>query len=269
MKNLIAGLFLASAMAVGVNAADNVVIPKGYTKLVFQDEFNKAGMPDTTKWVYEKGYIRNGEMQYYTARRRENCYTADGLLHIVALNDSARIDGEIRPVTSASIQTRGKHFWKYCYVEVRAKLPKCLGSWPAIWMMPEKSVYGSWPRSGEIDIMEHVGYDPDKVHFSVHSLKYNHMINTQFTSHTVMPGTDKEFHVYGLEWKEDSITWFIDGKPYYTVTNEKTGWEAWPFDQDFYLKLNQAFGGGWGGSQGVNLKELPQDYQIDYVRIYQ
>ena len=261
-------IFCAAAAATCLlgNAGENVIVPSGYTKMVFNDEFNEGEAPDASKWVYEHGHLRNGEMQYYTDRK-ENCYVKDGLLHIVARNDSAVVDGEARSVTSSSIETRGKHSWKYCYVEVRAKIPACLGSWPAIWMMPENDVYGDWPKSGEIDIMEHVGYEPEKVHYAVHSYKYNHQINTQ-KNHQVPRNVVGEFHTFAFEWKEDRLSWILDGEVMFTVEKDEDGWEAWPFDQNFHLKLNFAFGGGWGGQQGVNLKQLPQDYQIDYVRVF-
>ena len=128
------------AFCADASGKTEVIIPDGYSKVVFQDEFDTDGMPDNGKWGYEQGYVRNGELQYYAAARKENTYIKNGNLHIVARNDSAAIDGEMRPVSSASLTTQGKHSWRYCYVEVRAKLPSCLGSWPAIWMMPEKSV---------------------------------------------------------------------------------------------------------------------------------
>lgn len=265
-RKFVIGLLAASSLSA---MATDIIIPEGYGRLVFQDEFNCSGMPDTTKWGYEKGYLRNGEKQYYTVGRRENCYVEDGRLHIVARNDSAMVDGDVRPVTSTSLFTKGKHFWKYCYVEVRAKLPSCRGTWPAIWMMPEKSVYGRWPKSGEIDIMEHVGYAPEHVHYAAHSEKYNHVKGIQKNTHVDCGDAADRFHVYGLEWTEDEMTWILDGKRMFTVARDEDGWEAWPFDQEFYLILNLAFGGGWGGQQGIDLTKLPQVYEIDYVRVFQ
>ena len=215
-------------LAVCANAAGNseITIPEGYGRIVFQDEFDAEGMPDKSKWGYEHGYLRNGELQYYTVERKENAYIKDGNLHIVALNDSAVVDGEVRPVTSASLTTQGKHSWRYCYVEVRAKLPVCLGSWPAIWMMPEKSIYGNWPRSGEIDIMEHVGYAPENVHYAAHSEKYNHRKGVQKNSAVPCENVSGEYHVYAFEWKENSLTWILDGKPMFTLEKEAgADWE--------------------------------------------
>lgn len=240
-----------------------------FSKLVFEDDFEGTGVPDASRWNYEEGYLRNGEMQYYMVEREENCYRKDGFLHIVVLNDSALVDGEVRPVTSASIHTRGIAEWKYGKIEVRAKLPNCLGTWPAVWMMPAGDQYGEWPKSGEIDVMEHVGYEADKIHYAIHSEKYNHTKDNQ-KRHTVMcPTSYTDFHVYGLEWHEDRLEWYLDGVLQYTVEKTEEGWEAWPFDQPFYLILNSAFGGGWGGRNGVDVSSLPQEYIIDYVRVYQ
>lgn len=269
MKKLLAACLIGISCQPCPAEDKNVVFPEGYTKVVFQDEFDVDGLPDPTKWGYEQGYLRNGEKQYYTAKRKENCFVDGGSLRIVARNDSAFINGEVRPVTSASLLTKGKHYWKYGYVEVRAKLPSSLGTWPAIWMMPEESVYGQWPRSGEIDIMEHVGYAPENVHYAAHSEKYNHVRGIQKNYSVPCDAVDKQFHVYALEWTADSMTWILDGDRMFTVMKDEQGWEAWPFDQTFYLIINLAFGGGWGGQQGIDLNTLPQTYEIDYVRVFQ
>ncbi|MCD7972692.1 MAG: glycoside hydrolase family 16 protein [Candidatus Azobacteroides sp.] len=242
---------------------------QAFTTLVFEDDFNGEGLPDPSVWKYEEGYVRNGEKQYYTVARPENCYMKDGYLHLVIRNDSTFINGEIRPVTSASIHTQGKNEWKYCKVEVRAKLPASPGTWPAIWMMPAGNVYGDWPDSGEIDILEHVGYEPDKIHYAIHSDKYNHMKDNQKNHSVACPTCHTDFHIYGLEWHKDRIEWYLDGVKQFSVDKTEDGWEAWPYDQPFYLILNAAFGGGWGGREGIDLTRLPQTYIIDYVRIYQ
>lgn len=236
-------------------------------KLVWQDEFNGTGLPDDTKWNFEKGYVRNDELQYYASKRTENAVQRDGKLVITARNDNASLDGKIREITSASITT--KESWLYGRVEVRAKIPSCLGSWPAIWMMPKGNKYGSWPKSGEIDIMEHVGYDPNKVHFNLHSEKYNHTKGTQRSSSYQYTGPHNDYHIYAIEWFADHIDWYFDNTKTFTVNNDNAGWESWPFDQPFYLILNFAFGGSWGGLKGVDKTALPQEYLIDYVRIYQ
>ncbi len=245
---------------------DGVVIPEGCSKMVFSDEFNVPGSPDSTRWFFETGYVRNGEMQYYTDGANARC--EDGLLIIEARNDSVVIDGNVCPVTSASLQSR--HAWRYGYVEVRAKIPSFRGSWPAIWMMPQASVYGNWPRSGEIDIMEHVGYAPQNIHFAAHSQRYNHMRGVQRNHVEEAPEAVGSFHTYALRWTPERLTWIYDGRECFSLDREKNAdWTSWPFDSDFYLLLNLAVGGGWGGQEGVDLTALPQRYEIDYVRIFQ
>jgi beta-glucanase (GH16 family) len=259
-----------------------IPIPAGYTRLAFHDEFDGTGLPDPTKWSYEEGYLRNGEMQYYTAGRIENCFRSEGCLHIRTLNDSLLVKDAIIslwptvkkdtivPVTSASIHTRYKAAWKYCRVEVRAKLPLCSGTWPAIWMMPENDVHGYWPSSGEIDIMEHVGNDPNHVHFTLHSAKYNWMENNAPTYSVNCYNVNTQFHIFAMEWREGGIEFFVDGVRKYRVLKQYTDtWAEWPFEELFYLILNTGFGGGWGGRDGTDLKGLPQDYIIDYVRVFQ
>lgn len=261
------GITTATVMADTNPAEGDIPIPEGYTRLVFSDEFDTDGVPDPKKWNFEIGYIRNGEMQYYTP---DNATCRDGLLIIEARADSVTVDGQLCPVTSSSLTTSGKGAWKYGYVEVRAKLPASLGTWPAIWMMPQESCYGEWPRSGEIDILEHVGYDPSKIHFSSHTERFNHMRGTQRTHHTVAPEAVGDFHIYALKWTPDRLTWYYDGEEQYAIDRETdSDWTTWPFDIDYYLILNLAFGGGWGGAEGVDVSTLPQRYEIDYVRVFQ
>jgi beta-glucanase (GH16 family) len=237
-----------------------------FVQLVWHDEFNGSKLPDSTKWNYEKGYVRNQELQYYTCGRVENVYQENGFLNIIALNDSAWVDGSTRPITSASITTQGKGFWKYGRVEVRAKIASSLGSWPAIWMMPENSVYGGWPQSGEIDIMEHVGYAPDSIFFNVYAQEVR---NNRLMQKVYSENTASKFHVFALEWTENEMIWYLDENVVHTVTNERSGWEIWPFDEEFYLIINLAFGGVWGGMNGIDMASFPLKYMIDYVRVFQ
>lgn len=276
-----------------------VPIPEGYSKLVFHDEFNGTGLPDPNKWSYEEGYVRNGELQYYMIAREDNCFRKDGNLHIRVLNDSVFVKDallsqypdvrkdSVVPFTSASIHTKDKSSWTYCRVEMKAKLPLCKGTWPAIWMMPEKEYYPPyyWPSGGEIDIMEHVGYDPNKVHYTMHCDKENGANNAYHKS-TNIYNVNTEWHVYALEWHEDRMEWYLDGTLKFRIkkpTNKPTGdindenyinnpdalWRWWPYMHPFYLMVNSAWGGGWGGQQGIDISGLPQDYIIDYVRVFQ
>lgn len=237
-------------------------VPPGY-RLVWQDEFNYSGDPDPEKWGYSLGGNGwgNGEVQFYTDKR-SNSSVDKRILTIKAVNENGLW-------TSARLKTQYKADWTYGYVEVRAKLPKGVGTWPAIWMLPSYEAYGGWPRSGEIDIMEHVGFDPEVVHTTVHTLSYNHKIGTQKNHHEKIPGLTDGFHIYAILWDEEAIHWYIDGKPFYQFKNEHTSYAEWPFDKPFYLILNLAMGGSWGGQKGIdkNLKEA--SLEVDYVRVYQ
>ena len=165
-------------------------------------------------------------------------------------------------ITSGSINTKGKYDWTYCRVEARLKVPLGSGTWSAIWMMPAKSVYGYWPRSGEIDIMEYVGNDANKFNCATHFL------NGDRGGNKVIDNVD-DWHIIALEWHEDRLEWYCDGRLFYRTKNPETNWGDWPFDIPFYFMLNYAYGGGWGGRDGYDVSILPNEYLIDYVRIYQ
>jgi len=241
----------------------------GEWKLVWSDEFSVNGLPDTGKWSYEVGASGwgNDEKQYYSAGRAENARIENGMLIIEARRDN--FDGH--EYTSARLVSRDKGDWTYGRIEVRAKIPAGRGTWPAIWMMPTLSTYGngSWPDNGEIDIMEHVGYDPGVIHGSIHCHDYYHKIGTQKTATLNVPDCTFAFHVYKLEWSAEKIDIYVDDKLYFTFANEGTGWQVWPFDKDFFLILNIAIGGSWGGAQGIDNSIFPQQMVIDYVRVFQ
>jgi beta-glucanase (GH16 family) len=232
---------------------------------VFSDEFEYSGKPDPASWGYDLGASGwgNNELQDYTADL-ENASVENGLLTITA----RKSDGTSPRYTSARLVTKNKGDLLYGRVEVRAKLPAGRGTWPAIWMLPTDWEYGEWPRSGEIDIMEHVGYDPDVIHFSTHCLAYYFRINTQKTAEKKISSACTEFHVYRLDWTPETITGFIDDELIFTSTNEKKSWETWPFDKRFHLLLNIAVGGDWGGAKGVDETIFPASMQVDYVRFY-
>jgi beta-glucanase (GH16 family) len=226
-------------------------------KLVWSDEFDREGLPDVAKWSYDVGGSGwgNNELQYYTHDRPENARIEKGILHIEARKES----WEGKPYTSARLVTKGKGDWQYGKVEVRAKLPKGRGTWPAIWMLASTTPL-RWPDDGEIDIMEQVGFDPGIIHGTIHCKKYNHIIGTQKAATR---------HVYSFEWTRDKMTWAIDGKEYYTLPRLEGGYEAWPFDNQMHLLLNLAVGGNWGGQKGVDETIWPQSLEVDYVRVYQ
>ena len=237
-------------------------------QLVWADEFDYPRNPDPEKWNYEKGYIRNDELQYYTDRS-ENVRVEKGNLVIEARVDSLQKGEAIYPVTSASLVTKDKAEWQYGRVEVRAKIPSSLGTWPAIWMLGTNIEEVGWPASGEIDIMEHVGFDPEKIHTNIHTKAYNHAIGTNKGQATEITQPYADYHVYAVEWNENKIDFFIDQEKVFTFKNEQKGTAEWPFNQPFYLILNLAIGGAWGGQEGVDLSSLPQQFLIDYVRVYQ
>lgn len=240
-----------------------------YKKLVWADEFNYNEMPDSSKWSYENGYLRNKEMQYYTNARKQNAAVKNGYLTITAINDSLQIDTHVYPVTSASLITKGKKEWTYGRIEVRAKIPSSLGTWPAIWTLGSNIDTADWPACGEIDILEHVGYVPDTVHFNVHTEKFNHVKKTGKGIKIHYPAPYNNFHIYAIEWFKDHIDWYMDATKVFTYKNDGGGPAAWPFDKPQYLILNLAFGGAWGGSKGVDISSLPQKLLVDYVRVYQ
>ena len=241
---------------------------KGWTfeqKPFWFDEFNYSGLPDSTKWGYDIGANGwgNNELQYYT-NSINNAAVDNGLLTITARREKMK-DSEY---TSARLISKNKGDFLYGRFEVKARLPVGKGTWPAIWMLSTDWEYGGWPQSGEIDIMEHVGYDQDKIHMSVHTEAYYHSIGTQKTATKVVPGVSKDFHIYSIDWTPYSITGFIDGKEMFRFINEGTGFKAWPFDKRFHLLLNVAYGGFWGATKGIDPSALPQSMEIDYVRVY-
>ena len=231
-------------------------------ELVWSDEFEYSASPDPENWDYEIGHIRNHEMQYYTDKP-ENVRVKDGFCIITARNEGND------SITSASINTWGKRDFLYGRIEVRAQIPSALGSWPAIWMLGTSRDELGWPACGEIDIMEHVGYDPDFIHANIHTKSYNHAIGTNKGNRILVEDPWSEFHVYALEWFEDHMDFFVDDSLYFSFENDGAGNnDTWPFDKAHYLLINLAYGGSWGGNNGVDTSMLPLEYKIDYVRYY-
>lgn len=241
----------------------------GKYELVWSDEFNYSGLPDSKKWSYDtQGNASgwgNNEAQYYTSARLKNSEVKDGFLYINAIKE----DFEGKKYTSARLVTKSKGDWLYGKIEVRAKLPEGRGMWPAIWMLSTDWKYGGWPASGEIDIMENVGYDPYVIVASAHTKSYNHVQGTQKNAKTTIPDCYTEFHNYILEWDANEYRVYVDSNLYFTFKNEGTGFKVWPFDQRFHLLLNVAVGGNWGGQKGIDDTIFPRSMVVDYVRVYQ
>ena len=237
-------------------------------RLVFEENFDVPGLPNPDIWNHEIGGHGwgNGESQYYTDRS-VNSYVENGRLVIVAQKE----DFEGNHYTSAKLTTKGKFEWKYGRFEIRAKLPKGKGTWPAIWMMPADAKQVGWPRCGEIDIMEHVGKDENQIHVSLHTERYNHRLNTQRTHFEPLDDVCHQFHTYAMEWEDGIITFFYDEKPVQTWRRGENGTDpgegGWPFDKPFYLILNVALGGFWGGE--IDDSILPCTMEIESVKVYQ
>lgn len=249
-------------------------------ELVWSDEFDRAGKPDATKWSYERGYVRNHEAQYYTDRL-ENAHVTDGMLVIAARrervkneqhkkgSDNWRFRPESSTYTSASLHTSGTASWTYGRVEVRAKLPTGRGVWPAIWMLGTNIDDVGWPACGEMDLMEFVGFEPDRIHANIHVQAYNHAAGTGKGASIERAGVSADFHTYRLDWYPDRLEFYCDDEKYFTFHKESDESRVWPFDQPQYLILNLAVGGAWGGKQGIDDAIFPAKYYIDYVRVYQ
>jgi beta-glucanase (GH16 family) len=237
--------------------------------LVWSDEFDRAGLPDSTKWTYETGGNGwgNNEKQFYTSRRPENARVENGKLIIEARKEAYQGNN----YSSARLTTKGKQTWQYGRIEARAKLPKGVGTWPAIWMLGANLSRVGWPLGGEIDIMEHVGYDEGVVHGTIHSEAYNHVKKTEKGGSIPVQDVTTDFHTYAIDWNADQIDFYVDDKKYYSVQKATLGNSAaqWPFDQPFYLLLNLAVGGNWGGQKGIDETIWPQRIEVDYVRVYQ
>lgn len=252
-------------------------------ELVWFDEFEGTGAPDASKWNFETqgpGWVNN-ELQAYVGSRSENVRLENGSLVIEARRD---FHGG-NEYSSARIHTAGKGDFTYGRFEARAKLPAGLGTWPAIWMMPTNpfrfattctaetgwiSGCDAWPNSGEIDIMEHVGYDPNVVHATIHCQRYNWLNGTPATAQTNVSDVFGTFHVYAIERTPDAIYAFVDDQLYFTYEKPAgANWQLWPFDEPFHFIVNIAVGGAWGGKEGVDPAVFPARLEIDYLRVYQ
>ena len=244
-------------------------------ELVWNDEFNGDAIDDQ-KWnklLWRPGWVNN-ESQAYTDRDT-NLFIRDGKLVIRGLIEPgySGIDytgtAYSADFTSGRLNTAGKETWTYGRFDIRAKLPKGNGSWPAIWMLGSDISTAGWPHCGEIDIMEHVGYEEGNIHASIHTTDYNHMIGTQRTGQVMVPTATDSFHVYSLEWDSTYIRYLVDDDPYFFINNDSAGdKKKWPFNNPHYVILNLAIGGNWGGEKGIDNSVFPMEMEVDFVRVF-
>ncbi len=259
------------ALSCGQNTTDNY-------ELVWADEFDKNGSPDTSNWNYEYGFVRNHELQWY---QPENAYCKDGLLIIEARQETKnnpnfdstsndwRTNRSKIDYTSSCLITKGKNHWLYGRFELRAKIPTSSGMWPAWWTL---GISEKWPANGEIDIME---YYRDTLLANVAFLAADGKAAWYDSKHGLQNVGDEkwaeDFHVWRMDWTEKSIALYVDNRLLNEVslelTTNKNGSNFNPFTQPHYMLLNLAMGGMNGGE----LKDtpFPQKFEIDYVRVYQ
>ena len=247
-------------------AQPSVTCPLEGYRLVWNDEFDEEGVLSGADWSYQvanPGWVNN-ELQTYVEQTSPNgkevAAVRDGVLSINCFKEGGKI-------YSGRVYAKRSTGWQYGYIEASIKLPKGKGTWPAFWMMPVN--FTSWPEDGEIDIMEEVGYHPNYVSSSLHATGHVHSNNTQITHEMLCSGAEGEFHTYGIEWCSDYIQTYVDGKQQLYYANPGTGKVDWPYDAPFYVILNLAWGGDWGGAQGVDESALPVSMQVDWVRVWQ
>jgi len=235
-------------------------------KLVWHDEFSTTNI-SSARWTYQvadAGWVNNELQTYVNARSPKGTKVAEssnGTLKIHTFKEGDKI-------YSARLYGRKSVGFKYGYIEARIKLPKGKGTWPAWWMFPVDS--SNWPGCGEIDIMEEVGVDANIVSSSIHCTAYNHPNHTQKTHEMYCVGAEDGFHVYAIDWTEDYIRTYVDGKEQLYFENDRQdNNDTWPFYKPFFLILNVAWGGDWGGYAGVDETALPLTMEVDYVRVWQ
>ncbi len=252
MKKISLALLLCTALG-------SAQVKKG--KLVWEENFDGKTLNEKV-WNYELGDgcpnicgWGNNERQVYT---KTNHKVENGMLTITAKKEGDKY-------TSTRITTAGKKEFKYGYIETRAKIPVGQGIWPAFWMLGSNIKQVGWPMAGEIDILEYVGKEPGMIFTSLHTKdSHGETINTKKTK---FENIEEGFHTYAINWTKDKIEFFVDDKPVYTFNPEDRSAEVWPFNQPFYFILNVAVGGNFGGPE-VDDSILPQEFIIDYVRVY-
>jgi beta-glucanase (GH16 family) len=249
-------------------------IPASGWTLTWSDEFSApdGSSPDPKKWAYDlggKGW-GNHELESYT-NRPENAHIEKGNLVITARKESfIGADGLTRDYTSARLKTQGLFVQTYGRIEARIKIPEGQGMWPAFWMLGQDIPTADWPQSGEIDIMENIGKEPDKIHGSLHGPSTTAPTSDLTSIFTLPTGQNfaSDFHLYAVEWDPDTVRFYVDANLY--ATFHASDWPAggkWVFDHPFFLILNVAVGGDWPGPPDASTK-FPQTMLVDYVRVY-
>ena len=235
-----------------------VTVNEATLTLYWSDEFNIDGVPDPTKWGYDLGGggWGNAELQYYTSRS-ENAIVQQGVLKIKAIKENY-VSGY--DYTSARLLSKGKFDFKYGKVEVRAKLPAGVGTWPAVWMLGSDISTVGWPSCGEIDIMEHKGSDLNRIYGTLHYPGRSGG-NADGSSKYISNATT-EFHTYSVDWSASYIKIYVDDQLYHTVINSA----SIPFNHNFFLIMNLAMGGTFGGS--VDPSFTNATLEVDYIRVY-
>lgn len=230
---------------------------------VWSDEFTEASL-DTSKWSFEKGGDGwgNNELQYYT--KGDNLYVENGILKITANKKNSHTNH----YTSSRIVTKDKADWLYGKFIIKAKMPGGRGTWPALWMLPSKGYNAQSSENGEIDILEYVGFEKDLAHFSLHTESYNNRSGNEKTTRKKVKNAEEKFNIYRMDWTPYGIRGYVNGKKYFEYKNNSKGFKFWPFDKKFFLIINLAIGGDWGGFKGVDDKIFPATLEIDYVKVY-
>jgi beta-glucanase (GH16 family) len=236
-------------------------------RLIWSDEFNGApgSPPDPAKWVYDLGGDGwgNQELEVYTDNRGNSHLDGQGHLVIQALQPTP---GKF---TSARLKTQGKFAFEYGRVEARIRIPYGQGIWPAFWMLGADIKRKGWPASGEIDIMENIGREPDTVHGTVHGAGYSGAKGIGKPFQLAAGRFADDYHIYAVEWTPERIDFLVDGQSYHTVTPASLpAGTKWVYDHPFFLILNVAVGGGWAHDPDKT-SVFPQTMLVDYVRVYQ
>lgn len=230
-------------------------------KLVWEENFDGKTLNDKV-WNIELGDgcpncgWGNNERQLYTDK---NHRLENGNLVITAKKDGNNY-------TSTRITTKNKKEFRYGRLEARAKLPLGHGIWPAFWMLGSNISESGWPKCGEIDILEYIGREPHTVYTTLHTQdSHGNSINSK---KTLIPNIEEGYHVYAIEWTKDKIDFFVDKDLVYTFQPEIKNENIWPFDQPFFFIVNMAIGGNFGGPD-VDDTVFPQEFLVDYIKVYQ